>query len=196
MESMWVIELLPLRSKCNVKYLPCDQQENSFNQYSFEVSMVLSFLSRGQWKHITGGRTFQKLLEGAEYQPCVRGHLVSLLQPSLCNFAAPDDLSIAFSAWKAKPLQEYTQLHVVQRVVQSSHCRATLLIADHLPLCWHSYILFAEQSRPSPCWPNQPTPLLLSGLNPCQVCVFLGSLNQTNVPYRISSYLTVFSHSQ
>ena len=95
----------------------------------------------------------------------VRGHLVSLLQPSLCNFAAPDDLSIDFSAWKAKPLQGYTQLHVVQRVVQSSHCRAALLIADHLPLCWHSYILFAEQSRPSPCWPNQPTPLLRSGLD-------------------------------
>ena len=58
MESMWVIELLPLRSKCNVKYLPCDQQGNSFNHFSFKVSMVLSFLSRGQWKHITGGRTF------------------------------------------------------------------------------------------------------------------------------------------
>lgn len=48
MEVVWVIDLLPLRSKCIPKYLPRDQQENSFNHLSFKVSMVLTFLGREQ----------------------------------------------------------------------------------------------------------------------------------------------------
>ena len=50
-----VISLLPLSSKCT---LQCDKQQNLFKHFSFKVNMVLSFLTRGQWGDIVGGRGF------------------------------------------------------------------------------------------------------------------------------------------
>ena len=94
MEVVWVIDLLPLRSKYTPKYLPRDQQENSFNHLSFKVSMVLTFLGREQlqeeevsgscWQGLGVSLVHERTSSGA----CPR-HPSATLQHFMITFAWP-----------------------------------------------------------------------------------------------------------
>lgn len=78
--SMYMcVSLSPLSSKCTLPCLLCDKQWNSVKHFSFHVTMMLSFLSRGQWRDTTGGRGFLKFPEIVE---CGHGCCVGVRKSS------------------------------------------------------------------------------------------------------------------
>lgn len=153
--------------------------------------MVVSFLSRGQQRHVTEGRGFWKFLAGTTCQPCACEDIQgSLSQPSLRNLAG----SIWWSPFH-DPLDVETKaitwIHTAtcgpKSHTQNSHYTSAPLVADCLKALQRVAGLLAQQIQNSSAlaeaanisatrWADPR--LLLQGLNPFRVCASLGVLPQ------------------
>lgn len=54
LDSVVVINLLPLSFKSVVQYLLCDNEQDSLKRFSVRVSAMLTSLSRGRWSDAAG----------------------------------------------------------------------------------------------------------------------------------------------
>lgn len=62
--SVLVLNLLSLNSKFTLQYLLCDNALG-VKHFSFTKSVMLSLVSRGRWRGITGGREHVFQVQGA-----------------------------------------------------------------------------------------------------------------------------------
>lgn len=51
-----VTSLLPFSSKFTLQYILCDKARNPVEHFFFVINTILSFLGRGCWREIAGGK--------------------------------------------------------------------------------------------------------------------------------------------